>query len=101
MSLIRSSSKPEKPFWVARHATTILFFIIVLSAAGLYLAGKIPISVFPETNFPRVVIGVDNGVIPADQMQAAITNPIESAPHSLPPPPTIRPSTPPASPPPS
>ena len=71
-------------FWVTRHATTILFFIIVMSAAGLYLAGKIPISVFPETNFPRVVIGVDNGVMPVDQMQVTITKTIEDAVNSVP-----------------
>jgi len=47
-------------FWVTRHGTTILFFIIVLSLAGIYLSARIPISVFPETNFPRVVIGIDN-----------------------------------------
>src|SRR5260370_13561135 len=84
MSLIRSSSKPEKPFWVARHATTILVVTSVLSSAGLYLAGKIPISVFPDTNFPRVVIGVDNGVMPVDQMQVTITRPIENAVNSVP-----------------
>ena len=27
-------------------------------------------SVFPQTNFPRVVILVDNGVMPADEMMA-------------------------------
>jgi len=75
---------PGETFWVTRHATTILFFILVLSAAGLYLAGKIPISVFPETNFPRVVIGVDNGVMPVDQMQVTITKPIEDAVNSVP-----------------
>ena len=69
----------RQAFWVTRHATTILFFIIVLSAAGIYLAGRIPISVFPETNFPRVVIGVDNGVMPVEQMQVTITKPIEDA----------------------
>jgi CzcA family heavy metal efflux pump len=75
---------PGETFWVTRHATTILFFILVLSSAGLYLAGKIPISVFPETNFPRVVIGVDNGVMPVDQMQVTITKPIEDAVNSVP-----------------
>jgi CzcA family heavy metal efflux pump len=77
-------SIPDQSFWITRHATTILFFIIVLCAAGLYLAGKIPISVFPDTNFPRVVIGVDNGVMPVDQMQVTITKPIEDAVNSVP-----------------
>ena len=79
-----SRTTSAQAFWVTRHATTILFFIIVLSAAGLYLAGRIPISVFPETNFPRIVIGVDNGVMPVDQMQVTITKPIEDAVNSVP-----------------
>jgi len=77
-------SIPDQSFWIMRHATTILFFIIALCAAGFYLAGKIPISVFPDTNFPRVVIGVDNGVMPVDQMQVTITKPIEDAVNSVP-----------------
>ena len=36
-------------------------------------------SVFPETDFPRVVIMVDNGVMPADEMMATVTRPIEEA----------------------
>jgi CzcA family heavy metal efflux pump len=77
------SSHESEGFWVVRHATTILFCIIMLSIAGIYLAGKIPISVFPDTNFPRVVIGVDNGVMPVEQMQITITKPIEDAVNSV------------------
>ena len=36
-------------------------------------------AVFPETDFPRVVIGVDNGVTPIDQMLVTVTRPIEEA----------------------
>ncbi len=43
-----------------------------------------PISVFPETNFPRVIIGVDNGVMPVEQMEVTITQPIENAINSVP-----------------
>ena len=71
-------------FWVTRHAKTILFFIIVLAASGVYLAGKVPIAVFPDTNFPRVVIAIDNGVMPVDQMQVTITKPVEDAINSVP-----------------
>ena len=84
--LLRFAHKqPPRTFWVTRHATTILFFMIVFSAAGLYLAGKIPISVLSGDQFPpRVVIGVDNGVMPVDQMQVTITKPIEDAVNSVP-----------------
>jgi CzcA family heavy metal efflux pump len=78
------NSSSTASFWVTRHASTILFFIIVLSIGGLYLAKRIPISVFPDTNFPRVVIGIDNGVMPVDQMQVTITKPIEDAVNSVP-----------------
>ena len=87
------SLRESEDFWVTRHATTILFCIILLSVAGIYLAGKIPISVFPDTNFPRVVIGVDNGVMPVEQMQITITKPIEDAVNSVPGLQTVRSNT--------
>jgi CzcA family heavy metal efflux pump len=73
------ASAEERPFWLLRHARTILFFTIVLAIAGVYLATQIPISVFPETNFPRVIIRIDNGVMPVEQMQVTITRPVELA----------------------
>ena len=87
------SLRESEDFWVTRHATTILFCIILLSVAGIYLAGKIPISVFPDTNFPRVVIGIDNGVMPVEQMQITITKPIEDAVNSVPGLQTVRSNT--------
>ena len=74
----------EKPFWLARSTRTVVFFAIVLTIAGVYFAFQVPISVFPETNFPRVVIGVDNGVTPIEQMQVTITRPVEEAVNSVP-----------------
>jgi multidrug efflux pump subunit AcrB len=81
-----SSAVPpqEQPFWLARMSRTIFFLIVVLSLAGVYAAFQVPISVFPDTNFPRVVIGVDNGVMPVEQMQVTITKPIEDAVNSVP-----------------
>jgi CzcA family heavy metal efflux pump len=74
----------QKPFWLARSTRTIFFFAVMLTVAGGYLAFQVPISVFPDTNFPRVVIGVDNGVMPVEQMQVTITKPIEDAVNSVP-----------------
>ncbi len=39
---------------------------------------------FPTTNFPRIIIGVDNGVTPIEQMEVTITRPIEQAVNSVP-----------------
>jgi CzcA family heavy metal efflux pump len=80
------SQQPPSPgsFWLVRYRGAIFFFLIVLSLAGIYAAKQVPISVFPDTNFPRVVIGVDNGVMPVEQMQVTITKPIEDAMNSVP-----------------
>jgi CzcA family heavy metal efflux pump len=61
-----------------------LFLTITLALVGAYLAFTIPVSVFPNTDFPRIVIGVDNGVMPIDQMLVTITRPIEEAVNSVP-----------------
>jgi CzcA family heavy metal efflux pump len=74
----------EAPFWLSTAAKPIFFFLALLTLAGIYTAFQVPISVFPETNFPRVVIGVDNGVMPVEQMQVTITKPIEDAANSVP-----------------
>jgi multidrug efflux pump subunit AcrB len=70
--------------WFRRFSAPIVFLVLTLSLAGAYLAFRIPVSVFPTTNFPRVVIGVDNGVMPIDQMQVNITRPIEEAVNGVP-----------------
>ena len=79
-----SPTAPRKSFWLARSTRTVFFFAAVLTFAGIYFTFQVPISVFPETNFPRVVIGVDNGVMPVEQMQVTITKPIEDAVNSVP-----------------
>ena len=84
---------PERPSWLARSTRTVFFFAAVLTVAGIYLALQVPISVFPETNFPRVVIGVDNGVMPVEQMEVTITRPIEDAVNAVPGLQTVRSTT--------
>ena len=76
--------EPESSFWLAAAAKPIFFLLALLTLAGVYMASQLPISVFPETDFPRVVIGVDNGVMPVEQMQVTITKPIEDAVNSVP-----------------
>ena len=71
-------------YWFARHSKSIIFVVVILAAAGIYEALSIPISVFPSTNFPRIIIAVDNGVMPIDQMEVTITRPLEEAVNSVP-----------------
>ncbi len=67
-----------------RHRLAIIFITIAICIAGFYASRRMPSSVFPETNFPRVVILIDNGVMPADEMMATITRPIEEAMKDIP-----------------
>jgi CzcA family heavy metal efflux pump len=78
------SVKSHTPPWFERFSRPIIFFTIALALVGGYLAFSIPVSVFPSTDFPRVVIGVDNGVAPIDQMLVTSTKPIEEAVNSVP-----------------
>ncbi len=74
---------PASRYWFARHSKSIIFLVLVLAAVGIYEALSIPIAVFPSTNFPRIIIGVDNGVMPIDQMEVTITRPLEEAVNSV------------------
>src|SRR6266566_334480 len=71
-------------YWFARHSKSIIFLISLLTVVGVYEALSIPVAVFPSTNFPRIIIGVDNGVMPIEQMEVTITRPIEQAVNSVP-----------------
>src|SRR5436190_19975682 len=75
--------QPER-YWFARHSKSIIFLICVLAIVGVYEALTLPVAVFPTTNFPRIIIGVDNGVMPIEQMEVAITRPIEQAVRAVP-----------------
>jgi CzcA family heavy metal efflux pump len=85
------NSPPEH--WTARFSRPIIFVIVSLIAIGIYLAFSIPVAVFPSTNFPRIVVGIDNGVAPIDQMQVTVTQPIEEAVNSVPGLETVRSTT--------
>ncbi|MBI1355159.1 MAG: AcrB/AcrD/AcrF family protein [Acidobacteria bacterium] len=64
---------------VLHYGKAILFLVAALCLAGVYSGWTMPASVFPQTDFPRVVILIDNGVAPADEMMATITRPVEEA----------------------
>jgi multidrug efflux pump subunit AcrB len=78
------SGRQSDGMWFQRFSRPTIFLIVGLAMVGAYLAFTIPVSVFPSTDFPRIVIGVDNGVAPIDQMLVTVTRPIEEAVNSVP-----------------
>jgi multidrug efflux pump subunit AcrB len=81
-------SLPPSSSWLSRQTVrqskAVIFLTACLCLAGILSAWTMPSSVFPQTNFPRVVVLVDNGVMPADQMMATVTRPIEEAMKDIP-----------------
>ncbi len=75
---------PGSRYWFSRQSKSINFLVVILCIVGLYEALSIPIAVFPTTNFPRIIIGVDNGVMPIEDMEVTITRPLENAVNSVP-----------------
>jgi CzcA family heavy metal efflux pump len=61
-----------------------MVFALLLCIAGIFAAWQLPTAIFPNTDFPRIVITVENGEVPADQMLAGVTQPIEEAMNGVP-----------------
>jgi len=69
---------------VAYQSRAIVVIVVLLCAAGLYATWQLPVAIFPETDFPRIVIIVDNGEAPATQTLVSVTRPIEEAMNGIP-----------------
>src|SRR3982074_1739438 len=69
---------------VSNQSRAVLVMVALICAGGLYAAWQLPIAIFPSTDFPRIVIIVDNGVAPAPQTLVSVTRPIEEAMNGVP-----------------
>jgi multidrug efflux pump subunit AcrB len=65
--------------WVERHGRSIVVMMAALAVAGAVAALSLPVGLFPQVSFPRVVIGLEAGDRPADQMVLLVTRPVEQA----------------------
>lgn len=65
--------------WVQRHRRSILFLFALLALAGVATSLRLPITLFPQVEFPRVVVDLEAGDRPADQMAMRVTRPVEEA----------------------
>ncbi len=65
--------------WLQRHRRSVLFLLALLATGGVLAAFKLPVGLFPNVSFPRVVVSVDAGVRPTRQMVLQVTRPLEEA----------------------
>src|ERR1700722_17980649 len=65
--------------WLSGHVRSIILAFLLLTLAGLGAALKLPVSLFPHLDVPRVVLSVDAGDRAADQTTVQVTRPLEEA----------------------
>ncbi len=65
--------------FVQSHARALVLVALTLALAGAVFTFVLPISLFPQTDFPRIVILVDNGIAPVDVQMLTVTRRIEEA----------------------
>src|SRR5471030_2619546 len=65
--------------WTQAHRRSILFLLLMLAVAGVIAAFHLPVSLFPQVDFPRAVVALDAGDQPAEQMEMLVTRPVEEA----------------------
>ena len=65
--------------WMQGHRRSILFLLVLLALAGALAAFRLPVTLFPNVDFPRVLVSLDAGDRPADLMMLAVTQPVEEA----------------------
>ena len=65
--------------FILAYGRALVLVILSLALAGVILTFQIPISIFPQTDFPRIVILADNGIAPVNVQMLTVTRPIEEA----------------------
>jgi CzcA family heavy metal efflux pump len=70
--------------WIAAHRRSLLFLLLLPVIAGFAAAFSLPVTLFPNVQFPRVRLNIDSGDRPAEQMVLQVTAPIEQAVHKVP-----------------
>lgn len=66
------------------HRRSILFLVLALAVFGIAASLRVPVALFPQVSFPRVVVGIEAGDRPAERMAIEVTRPIEEAIRSIP-----------------
>jgi CzcA family heavy metal efflux pump len=64
---------------VDRYGRAIVLSVALLAGAGLVAGRGLPSSIYPQLEFPRVVIIGHSGTLPARAMMLTVTRPLEQA----------------------
>ncbi|NPD65181.1 efflux RND transporter permease subunit [Lichenicola cladoniae] len=70
--------------FTARNGPTLLVLALALAVAGAIAALSLPVGLFPQVAFPRVVVDLDAGSRSAEQTALLLTAPVEQAVRTVP-----------------
>ena len=70
--------------WLQLHSRSLLFLLFVFALGGIFAAWKLPVGLFPNIDFPRIVVNIDAGDRPLDRMVVEVTQPLEKALRAVP-----------------
>ena len=65
--------------FVEAHGRAMALIVLSFCLAGVLFIFGLPVSIFPQTDFPRIVIVVENGIAPVNVQMLQITRPLEEA----------------------
>ncbi len=71
-------------YFLENHRRSLLFLMTLLVLGGAAAFFRLPVSLFPRTTFPRVVMTAEAGDRPAARMVVEATRPLEEAIRSVP-----------------
>ena len=64
---------------LSRQQRLVYLLVALLSAAGIWMALRLPSAIYPELNFSRVTIVAQGSTLGARQVVFSITRPLEEA----------------------
>ena len=70
--------------WITRQGRFFLVLLVILAGAGVWAGVKMPVGLFPQVSFPRIVVSLDAGDRSAERMAIEVTTPMETALRALP-----------------
>ena len=70
--------------WITRQGRFVVVLLVVLAAAGVWAGLGMPVGLFPQVSFPRIVVSLDAGDRSAERMAIEVTTPMEAALRALP-----------------
>lgn len=66
------------------YSRAVLLAAVLLALGGVFSLSRLPVGLFPQIDYPRVIVSIDAGERDAAQMAAQITRPVEIALRAVP-----------------